>query len=191
MAARFISVFLSVVLAISASFVGVSQLELFSPSGPRVPIPLIHPCVEMTVRWPRPASCDLNVGKLEVLALEQKGLPRCFRKRIGEAVAEVQPRRVVALAKSPPSPARGLRMGRGDRLQLNRRFFQECIKLMAGGGAAATLKDDCCFQKGSYRHASGRCHRDGSGIALRVRLVEQDRQDRRRVDDHLGSPRSS
>ena len=50
-------------------------------------------------------SSDLNVGEREVAALEQKGLPSGFRQRVGEAVAEVQSRRVVALAESPPSPA--------------------------------------------------------------------------------------
>ena len=137
------------------------------------------------------ASCGLNVGKCEVPAFEQKGLQSSFRQRVNEAVTEVQPCRMVALAESPPSPARGLRMVSGNRRQLDPPSFQDAIKLRSGCGSKAAFENDCRLQETSGRHAAMRSLPYRPRVSLGVRLIKQDRQDRRRVDYHFGNPRSS
>ena len=98
--------------------------------------------------------CGLDVGQCEVPPLEQKRLASSFRQRVGEAVAEVQSRRVVAFAESPPSPARGLCMLSGDRRQLDQRSFHEDVELMPARGAAAALENDGRLQEARDRHAA-------------------------------------
>lgn len=68
-------------------------------------------CLNEIVAW---WSRRLDVCQREVLALVQERLPRGLGQRVRKAVPEVQPRRVVALAVTPPGPARGLRMLRSD-----------------------------------------------------------------------------
>ena len=59
---------------------------------------------------------------------------------------------------------------------------------VTGRGATATFKDDRSFHNRGDRHPSGGCRGDGRCESLRVRLVEKDREDSRRVYDHLGRP---
>ena len=100
------------------------------------------------------APCGLDIGKREVPALEQQGLTSSFRQRVGKAVAEVQSRRVVALAESPPGPARGLRMVGGDRRKLDWRPVQEEVKLTPGRSATTAFQNNGRLQKASDRHAA-------------------------------------
>lgn len=51
--------------------------------------------------------CRFYVGELKVIALEQKGLTGGLRQSVGEAIAQVQPCRVVAFAE-PPAHRRSL-----------------------------------------------------------------------------------
>ncbi len=74
-----------------------------------------------------------DVGEFEVAALEEKRFSRSLGQGVGEAVAEVQPCGVVALAESPPGMSRCLRLLGSDRLQFYLCPSQERIKLVAGG----------------------------------------------------------
>ncbi len=121
---------------------------------------------------PTVASDGLDIGECEVLALEQERFPGGFGQRVGEAVAKVQSRRVVAFAEPPPGPTGGLRMVRGDRLQLDRRLFQEEVKLVPGCGATATLEDDGRLQEAGGRYAATRSADYRPLISLGVRLAK-------------------
>ena len=120
---------------------------------------------------PTVASDGLDIGECEVLALEQERFPGGFGQRVGEAVAKVQSHRVVAFAEPPPGPTGGLRMVRGDRLQLDRRLFEEDIKLVASCGAAATFDDDSRLQE----LAADMRQREAPTIALSYRSASDSR----------------
>ena len=116
--------------------------------------------------------CGVDIGQREVPPFEQQRLAGRLRQRVGEAVAKVQSRRVVAFAEPPPGPTGGLRMVRGDRLQLDRRLFQEEVKLVPGCGATATLEDDGRLQEAGGRYAATRSADYRPLISLGVRLAK-------------------
>ena len=136
-------------------------------------------------------SRGLDVGECEVAAFEEERLSRGFRKGVREAVPEVQPRRVVTLAEPPPGPARGFRMVGGNRRQLDPRLFEKSVELVSGRGAAPAFEDDGCFQEVDDRHAAAWGLRNRPVVPLRILFAEEDGHERRRVDNHFGSPRSS
>ncbi len=60
----------------------------------------------MVVLWPLGgASCDLDIGEGEIVALEQEWLPGRFCKGVGEAVSKIQASRMIAPTKALPSKA--------------------------------------------------------------------------------------
>ena len=123
--------------------------------------------------------------------LKRSGSRVASAQGVGEAVAEVQSCGVVALAESPPGLACRLRLFRSDRLQFDLCPSKEPIKLVAGCGTEAAFEDNCSLQESGGGYAAGGGRGNGSFEALCVGFPEQDGQDCRRVDDHLGSPLSS
>ena len=51
------------------------------------------------------ASCDLDIGEGEIVALEQEWLPGRFCEGVGEAVSKIQASRMIAPTKALPSKA--------------------------------------------------------------------------------------
>ena len=68
----------------------------------------------------------------KIVTLEQDWLTHRLCKSVGEAVAEIQPRRVsAALAEIPIRFARNPRLGLGNRLDAQRRFAEEIVPVTA------------------------------------------------------------
>ena len=80
-------------------------------------IRLVHPGFRS--RWRRQQRNTVDVGSREVVALKQQRQLAGLRERIGKAVAVIQPRRMAALAKTPPGDASGLRLVLIDRNDLD------------------------------------------------------------------------
>ena len=70
-------------------------------------------------------SGRLDIGAGEVLALEQQRLTGRARQRVGEAVAEVERRRMVALPEAPPGAPGLLCMFGQDRFRIDPRLSRK------------------------------------------------------------------
>lgn len=140
---------------------------------------------------PSSASGRFDVRSGEVVALEEKRRPSDIGQGIGEAVPEVERRRVVALAEPPPRESGASKLPQRHRDQFDRGPAHQAIELPSRGGPAAALRHDRDFQRVRDGHAPDARIREGVLDGRGIRLVIQDRQDRRAVHDHLGSPRSS
>ena len=128
----------------------------------------------------------------ETITLEQERLAHRARQGIGEAVAKVQTRGVPATAsKIPVYVACNSCPNLGTRLDDELSFPDEIVKTAAGDRIAAAVDDDCGFEEIGCRDMPPRCGFDRRCVVRRLRLVAKDRDQRGRVDDHLGKPRSS
>ena len=136
-------------------------------------------------------SRHLDIGASEVLTLEQQRFAGRLRGRIGETISEVQRGRVVPLAEAPSSAPRAVGMFGRDRHQLNRRLLQQHIELVSRRNSTPAFNNHRRFEHRDYWHATRPRPRNRISIEFRVRLAEQDGEDGRRIDDHLGNPRSS
>ena len=115
----------------------------------------------------------------EVVPLEQQVLASRFCQGVTEAVAEIQLGRVTgALAVGAIRLACKADLLCGDRTDSDAGFAHQVIQGVAGNGAAAMVDTDCGFQPvgGGYLHRFRLGNR--FCVTLRVRLVEQDSQQR-------------
>ena len=120
----------------------------------RHPFPISHRHFRSPARFPRSRRPDIGLG--EVLALEQQRLARRIGERIGQAVPNVQRRRVIALAETTPSPTCGAGVFGRDRYQLNRRFLQQHIKFMSRRHSTpAPAKTTSLTSRSAVRSGSG------------------------------------
>ena len=84
----------------------------------------------------------------EVIALEQQWLARGPRERVGEAIPEIQPRRMPApFAEIPVGLPRDPRLRLGDGLDFELCLSDEIIKAPAGDRVVTGVDDDRCFDK--------------------------------------------
>ena len=82
----------------------------------------------------------------EILTLEEQRLAGRASEGIGEAVAEVQPRLMMALAEPPPGLASSLDLIPRDRHQLDLGFLHEEIEVVPRGRATPAFDNHGCFQ---------------------------------------------
>ncbi len=159
--------------------------------------PPTHPAALHALdRRPRTAllerrQCDGDIGAGEICSLEQQGLARRFGKSIGEAVAEIQRRRMVALSESPPGAPCGDRVFSSDRDEFDGGLLQKRVERLTGRRVASPLDHHRRFKQRDGRHSARPRRRDRVFVALRVSVAEQYGKDGRGVDDHPGRPRSS
>jgi hypothetical protein len=95
--------------------------------------------------------------------LNNRWLPSDFREGVRETIAEVQPRRMTALAEVHISLAGDMRLFFSNRLDDDSRPPEESVKL------AATLRLRLNL------HHDGRFHKIGGGHAARFRLAQRAR----------------
>ena len=126
----------------------------------------------------------------EIATLEQQRFVLRARERVRETVPEVQRRRMIALAVTAPCLAGNVELVCGDRHRRNVGAGEECIERIASGPPTAAFHNHGRFQYVRYGHATGR----GGDQRLKpgsIFLLEEHCEQRGRVHDHLGSPRSS
>ncbi len=139
-----------------------------------------------------PQTCRAHIRVPKVAADEEEGLSDRLRQGIGEAIAEVELGRVAApLAEVAVCVPANARLLGGDRLDTDPRDSDQFVEASARDGIPARVDDDRCLEEGPRGDASHVRLLDCCCHGGRFGLCPQDRQDRRGVDDHRGSPRSS
>ena len=129
-----------------------------------------------------------HVGAGEVLALEQQRLAPLPRQRVGEAVAEVEPGRVVA-----PSPDRATLPAPTARCRPSRRRSRcppSARKLSRSAPACLPPRPSTTIAVSTRAAAdiAGRLASTTRSKRRAFRLAPEDRNDRRSVHDHAGKP---
>jgi hypothetical protein len=132
-----------------------------------------------------------DVGLFEVVPLEKERLASEFGEGICEAVTEIEPCRVPALAEVVSGLAREMRLLNRHRFDHNANAAKQCVALLGDLNAELTLDDDREFDEIPGGYTAARCAADGLDIEFRIRLFRQDGDDRCAVKDHLGRPCSS
>src|SRR5271157_5988650 len=108
-----------------------------------------------------PRSCrsesGWDIGLLEILPLEEKRFAGDLGERIGEAIAEIQPGRVAALAEVEEGLARQMRLLNGERFDDDVGSAEKSITLTAGVRPNLAFNDDGEFNKvcGAHQAAVG------------------------------------
>ena len=133
-------------------------------------------------------SSGFDVGSRKIFAFEQERLTLCLCESICKAIAKVKSCRMIALSVAAPGCTRDFQMSDGYRLQLNPRPPQQGVEFMPHCMSASTFQNHRGFQRVGNRHAARRCLHDRLGITPAIGLIEQNRQHRRTIDDHLGKP---
>ncbi len=130
-----------------------------------------------------------NIGRGEVITGTQNGVPGSLGERVCEAVAKIQPGRMMSFAVSPPAAHRpgGQVCVNGHDVDL--RIAEKPIDNILPGGPEPGLDDDAQFD------ADGGWHQPGESIFQVDRKLiappfgEDDRHCRRSVNDKAPVPR--
>jgi hypothetical protein len=134
-------------------------------------------------------SSDVCVG--EITAFEQQRFTRFFCKCISKAVVEIQLSRMpTPSSEISVGVSRDLRLNLSDRFNGDVCFSNEIIKAPRGyriALASITTADSTKLTALTRRIVASAIARAGHGLWF----IAKDGNDRRRVDNHLGSPRSS
>lgn len=99
---------------------------------------------------PRPSvGSHRNVGRREVVALEEECVPAVGGERVGEAVPEVQASRApTSSAEVPVCLPSHDRLLRGERHDLHRQGVEELVEPAPGGGRRPPVDDDAALDVG-------------------------------------------
>jgi len=147
-----------------------------------------------------PRSCSLSdfrlesewdVGLFEILPFEEESLAGDLGERIGEAVAEIQPGRVAALAKVEEGLARDVRLLDGERFDDDVSSAEKNITLTAGVWPNLAFNDDGELKEVCGAHQTMVGVVDELNVEGGVGFPKKDGGERGSVQDHLGRPRSS
>ena len=120
----------------------------------------------------------------EVLALEEQRLAGRLRQRIGKAVADVEPGGMAAAAVAAEGVDGDLGMPGRDADDIEAAIAQQQLEVRATPLPLATLDDEGKLDPGHRRDQPHRRRAQRSREALGVRLAQQDRHQRRAIDDH-------
>src|SRR5574341_704361 len=119
-------------------------------SSPKAGLPTVQ-----TVRETRSRKRLFHVRVDEIPTLEEQRLSCNLCERVGEAVAEIQFRRVsTASAEITVVVTRDPRLRLGDRVNGNLCFLQQIVNAAAGNGIAAAIDDPCSLHETDRRHPS-------------------------------------
>src|ERR1035438_4302730 len=119
-----------------------------------------------------------DVGLSEVVSFEKKRLASEFGEGIGEAVTEIEPRRMAALAEVVEGLAREMRLLNRHRFDHNANATKQCVTLLGGLNAELTLDDNREFDEIPGGYTTARSVADGLDIEFRIRLFRQDGDER-------------
>ena len=128
----------------------------------------------------------------EVIAFPEQRLPGVESQRIGKAIAKIQSGAVTAsLTEVCVGLASQTRLLFGHRLNDELPFHKQLVESSTDDRIAMDLQNNRALEIACRREPSNVGIGDRVGVNRRVVLGGQDRNDRRGVDDHVGSPRSS
>ncbi len=128
----------------------------------------------------------------EVISLEQQGLAEISCERVRETVAKVKARHVAApLPEESVGLAGDLSMPLGQGFDIDMPSAEEVVEPTAEHWIAVPVNHDCGFEIGPGRHKDFGAPTYSPDVTIGVGLAAEDGDDRRGVDDHLGSPASS
>jgi hypothetical protein len=134
----------------------------------------------------------LDIGLREIVAGKQQRRPAALGECIGKAVAVIKPGRVASLAEAPPCQPCDLGLILIDRDNLDAGAVEQQIELAPAGLAFAALDHHRRFQQIRRGQKARRAILDGPGHHPRIRLVQQNREEGRGIDDDQdGNPASS
>jgi hypothetical protein len=119
-----------------------------------------------------------DVGLFEVVPFEKERLASEFGEGIGEAVTEIQPFRVAALAEVVEGLAREMRLLNRHRFDHNANAAKQCVALLGDLNAELTLDDNREFDEIPGGYTAARSAADGLDIKFRIRLFRQDGDER-------------
>jgi predicted RNase H-like HicB family nuclease len=132
-----------------------------------------------------------DIGFFEILAFEEQRLSCALRKRIGEAVTEVQSGGVTALAEIEEGLARHVRLLDRYRFDDDAGSAEKYIALTAGVRSNLGFDDDGEFQEICGADQAAISGVDELGEQSGFGLPEKDGGERGGIQNHLGRPRSS
>src|SRR5262245_10879763 len=133
---------------------------------------------------------DVRVG--EISAFEQQRFTGFFCKRVRKAVAEIQFCRMpTTLSEISIGASCNLRLSFRDRLDRDVCFLDEIVKPPRGYGIAACIDHNGGFNVINRTNTADRRIGNRSHTGHCFRLISEDGDDRGRIDNHFGSPRSS
>ena len=112
-------------------------------------------------------------------------------ERISEAVAEIQPGRVTAFAEVVKGLAREMRVLESHGFNHNANPAKQRVALPEDFNGELALDDDRELDEVPRGDTAPRGTADGLDIQLGIRLPGKNGDERRRIQDHLGSPCSS
>ena len=133
----------------------------------------------------------LNVIEGKIPAFEKKRLAAQFSDRVGEAISNIQPCRMVALAETPPSLTSGVGMFTGYRYELELHSGQAPIKFVPSHRPTPALDNNRCVKRSRHRQATWPRRFDRSLTSRSVGFAEQNSQNCGSIDDYRGKPLSS
>jgi len=139
----------------------------------------------------RPSGRGYEVRFLEVFSFEQERLAGDLGKRIGEAVAEIQPSLVTPFSEIVKRLACDMRLLDCKRLDNDACPAEKHIALAGDFRPGLTLDDYGELQKAPDANETALRTMDEPDVAVGFRFPEQNRHQRGRVQDHLGRPCSS
>jgi hypothetical protein len=132
-----------------------------------------------------------DVGLIKVVAFEKERLASLLGERIGEAVAEIQPGWMAAFAEVVKGLAREMRLLDSHGLNPDANPAKQRVALLKDFNGELALEDNGELDEVARGYSAPRGVADGLDIQLGIRLSRKDGDERRRIQDHLGSPRSS
>src|SRR6185437_10505152 len=141
-----------------------------------------------------PASCQrrLNTGVPKAVTFPQQRLSEIESKRVRQTIAKVQTGSMAtAFAEIGVSLAGQARLVFGHRLDHELSFTDQFVQTSTNDRITLGIQDDPTFEIACRGQPSGVRVRDGLSVDRGVVLLFEDRDNRRRVHDHAGNPRSS
>jgi hypothetical protein len=112
-----------------------------------------------------------DVGPFEVVAFEKERLASEFGEGIGEAVSEIQPCRVAALAEVVESLAREMRLFDSHGFDHYANAAKQCVALLGDLNPELTLDDNREFDEIPSRDAAARGAADGLDKEFGIRFI--------------------
>jgi len=119
-----------------------------------------------------------DVGLFEVVPFEKERFASKFGQGIGEAVTEIQPCRVAALAEVVEGLAREMRLLDSHGFDHNANAAKQCVALLGDLNAELTLDDNREFDEIPGGNTAARSAADGLDIEFGIRLFRQDGDER-------------
>jgi hypothetical protein len=126
----------------------------------------------------RPLYGRDDVGLFEVVPFEKERFASEFGQSIGEAVTEIEPCRVAALAEVVKGLAREMGLLNRLRFDHNANAAKQCIALLGCLNGELTLDDNREFDEIPGGYTAARSAADGLDIKFRIRLFRQDGDER-------------